>query len=810
MKLLTADLAGRIQVAPSDVLLGGAAKPPDVSDGASGPLDFKINRNHKGLTENGTIQLTGRRLHVPGIGRVVLAQKQVETAMKTGGIVGILWLLLSVVDGAPQSASARFPGWASPTDGPVFLAYYDARSEAWSAWDSTGASFPFDVTDDDVLLARIVRKSAASPGIEKRKNFVDNVTGRAPYFEPALAAPVSGDITAQGQVKQGKDGTTRAFLQVASNAVRSDADLFVRWRPAAGAYPGAIFAADFLNQVYQLDPDATDPGSQWHDAPRPLPGLEPSGRFGGFEGQPELATVDVATQWRERDDAGLVSPWLVTPDVAITEDTTPPGPVTSASVVLKRGVPRVKWTNPIAADFRRTNWRRGTTTVFADATPIKTPGSAEHFDDPEAAAGTPVYYFATTVDRTGNEDLGAYVMVGPVTPAPADFDTDIGGANKPAKNAGKITSGGGLTVDSPPSYYRALAAAEATSRRFDEVKNSAGTASWPSTDTKAALETRVTDTTTNGGLIKQRLEGSDGTWKRKSKSGDDTAWETTGYTSTAGWRKAFDQDNKPDWTADLANRPTELTDGRIPSAISSTGALQQASRMTLRSGAETAVAPQILTYSLSDGDVIVFDDDLGQTPSYFIDSNGLPTPAAGKIYSLKLNPLSSTGFTCEFKEVTPGTVVDKSTTAANSLSSPKPISNAFFAYEIVKGDAADANNDKYKMTVRLSWDAGTPAGQTATFGLFYSDGAGWKLAGNFTYTTPTAGPNSGTDKLWVMVITDVLSATAKFAVQFRSGAAGIQPISTNPIRSVTWKQRTDTAIDPVDGELGVIVFPQNT
>jgi hypothetical protein len=413
VKLLTATVGGTLAVASSIELEGGAALPPDINIGGHGKVYFRANQNVSGAAANGTIRIVGKRISIPGeAARINFHQGQVETDLKTGGIKGVCWLLISVVDGVAVDASDRFPGWASPTDGPWFIAHYDWTTEVWTAFDNTGADFPFEPSDDDTLIARVVRRSDASPGIEKLKLVAPNTTGVAPDYAAVLAAPDDAGLTVEGVASLAKDGIVRPRLHVASDEERSDADLYVRWRPAAGDYPGSEISDDFAGDVYQLDEGATDPETQWVNTRRPLKGTHPEGWFGGFDGG---EVVDVGVQWRETDDAGEVSPWVQVANVLIEGDTAAPGPVIDATVALKRGVPRVKWGNPADTDLRRANWRRGTTTVFADATPLTTPGGAEHFDDPDAPVGTPVYYFGTTEDASGNEDLGAYVMVGPIT-----------------------------------------------------------------------------------------------------------------------------------------------------------------------------------------------------------------------------------------------------------------------------------------------------------------------------------------------------------------------------------------------------------
>jgi hypothetical protein len=486
--------------------------PPGMNHGAYGKLKFAANQDAAGAVEDGSVKLTTGHVNVPQVGRIRLSQPVLETPLKAGGLFGVFWIVLG-----QSNASTRFAGWSSPHDGPIFTAGYDWDADQWTAYDVGGAQSDFEPADDDCIVGRLLRKTGT--GIDKLHSLIVHSKGLAPDYEVTLPAPDGAALTVEGVSSIARDRTARPRLRVASAASRTDADLHVRWREAAGRYPGAEISDDFAGDLYQLDPGQTDSETRWVTPRRPLKGTNPDGLFGAFGGGGEL--LDVGAQWRESDDAGAISDWTTVHDVAIPGDTNAPGPITGAGVVAKGGFNRLRWSNPAGEadrDLKRANWRRNTSSSFGGIL-LAIPDGAAHYDDHEAPIGTPVWYFATTEDASGNEDLDAFVRVGPITArgSLSDVDTSV------------------PTTDRPPSYYRALGDGEAQPEEKD-----APALGWPSTDPSAILRTTVKHAT-GATPVKQRLEADDTTLRRRS-SGPGT-W--------TAWKANFDQDRKPRFNADL-------------------------------------------------------------------------------------------------------------------------------------------------------------------------------------------------------------------------------------------------------------------
>jgi hypothetical protein len=101
---------------------------------------------------------------------------------------------------------------------------------------------------------------------------------------------------------------------------------------------------------------------------------------------------------------------------------------------------------------------------------------------------------------------------------------------------GTLTDAAAPSANSNPSVYRAFGV---VTRR--ELKQASAIGVTGSSDANGVLETHVPSTSTSV-AIKQRFIAEDGTWKRKSTS--ESTWQ-------ASWKKLYDEDNKPSFSADI-------------------------------------------------------------------------------------------------------------------------------------------------------------------------------------------------------------------------------------------------------------------
>lgn len=194
-------------------------------------------------------------------------------------------------------------------------------------------------------------------------------------------------------------------------------------------------------------------------------------------------------------------------------DTTPPGPVTSGTVTGRLGAIVSRWTNPTDSDFDLAKVYRHTSNDRASATLIGSTRGTQFADD-AATPLTDFHVWVSTVDRTGNEqDQADWAYLG----------------SAQASDPGDL-----VTVD---DY------------------------SW---DDLPGRPTELTD-----GRVVDALE-ADGTLTAGARSGSGLMLRSAGSEEFTG---DADATAGADWSSNLTNRPTELTDGRIAAGLASNGDL---------------------------------------------------------------------------------------------------------------------------------------------------------------------------------------------------------------------------------------------
>lgn len=195
-------------------------------------------------------------------------------------------------------------------------------------------------------------------------------------------------------------------------------------------------------------------------------------------------------------------------------DTTAPGPVTSPTVTGVLGAIVLEWVNPTDADFDLVRIYRFTANTVGSAVFVGE-ARADSYRAQVPLASTDYYFWAATVDRTGNE--GTKTLLGGDQALPVG---DLAGADD----------------------YDWV---DLTGRPTELTDGRVGTGFDSSGVLQTAIPSALADTSnilrrTSGGLF------------------------TGSLSATAG----------ATWGVDVGSRPAELTDGRITTALDSSGVLQ--------------------------------------------------------------------------------------------------------------------------------------------------------------------------------------------------------------------------------------------
>jgi len=202
--------------------------------------------------------------------------------------------------------------------------------------------------------------------------------------------------------------------------------------------------------------------------------------------------------------------------VAAGGDTTAPGVITSPSITGQLGTIFAEWTNPTDDDFDHVKIYRHTSNVVGSSTLVGTV-LANNATLYVPLPLTTYYFWAATVDRTGNEST----------------KTAIGSAQ--ALRVGALADDDSVAwgdVTTRPT--------ELTDGRITTALNSSG-----------VLQTALTSTLADTSNLLRRTSGG-------LYTGDLTATEGAA------------------WGTNLTGRPTELTDGRIATGLNASGVLQTA------------------------------------------------------------------------------------------------------------------------------------------------------------------------------------------------------------------------------------------
>lgn len=203
-------------------------------------------------------------------------------------------------------------------------------------------------------------------------------------------------------------------------------------------------------------------------------------------------------------------------NVAAGGDTTAPGVITSPSITGQLGTIFAEWTNPTDDDFDHVKIYRHTANVVGSSTLVGTV-LANNATLYVPLALTTYYFWATTVDRTGNES--AKTAIGSAQALPVgDLASDD-------------TVGWGDITTRPT---------ELTDGRITTALNGSG-----------VLQTAIPSALADSSNILRRTSGG-------LYTGDLTATEGAA------------------WGTNLTGRPTELTDGRIATGLNASGVLQTA------------------------------------------------------------------------------------------------------------------------------------------------------------------------------------------------------------------------------------------
>lgn len=200
-----------------------------------------------------------------------------------------------------------------------------------------------------------------------------------------------------------------------------------------------------------------------------------------------------------------------------------------------------------------------------------------------------------------------------------------------------------------------------------------------------------------------------------------------------------------DWDTDLDNVPTELTDGRVTSAIDSAGDLQNDIKIIQRSGTTTkrSVGRALSIIEAQDGDAITFASSfdvppkiriLGGTGATYNEEIGYSTTSGGTVRHLQdyaAKNVTTAGFDVSAKirgEVGTTTSQSDNVATAGGGSDPDFVGD--------KATADEAFDDNYRFAGTLTGTFTADTVTTAEIGLYTNDGTGWVQRATVSYFQP--------------------------------------------------------------------------